>query len=388
MSRGKSRRGWGAGVTLAALAAVLGVLAWSWGQAGPEYDTVAVTRGDVEASVVAVGKLQPRRFVDVGAQVSGQIQHLHVQPGDTVKKGQLLVEIDPSVQKATVDAGRAALSGLRAQLAEQQAQHALTLRQAQRQRALDAGGATRTEDVDIAEAALAQAAARVAHIQAQITQNAATVQADEVRLGYTRIYAPMDGTVVNVEAREGQTLNATYQTPAILRIADLSVMTVWTEVSEAEVRKVRAGMPVYFSTLGGDQRRWQAQVRQVLPAPSGEGKSLDSALAPSSNKVVVYMALFDVDNRDGALMPQMTAQVHFVVAAARDVLVVPLAAVRKDKERLLARIRLPDGRIEERELRAGVRNRISVEVQQGVQAGEQIVIAEKPGRRGLPRFQL
>ncbi|MDR6582249.1 efflux RND transporter periplasmic adaptor subunit [Herbaspirillum sp. BH-1] len=373
---------------LASLAAVLGVLAWSWAQAGPEYDTVAVTRGDVEASVVAVGKLQPRRFVDVGAQVSGQIQHLHVQPGDTVKKGQLLVEIDPSVQKATVDAGRAALSGLRAQLAEQQAQHALTLRQAQRQRALDAGGATRTEDVDIAEAALAQAAARVAHIQAQITQNVATVQADEVRLGYTRIYAPMDGTVVNVEAREGQTLNATYQTPAILRIADLSVMTVWTEVSEAEVRKVRAGMPVYFSTLGGDQRRWQAQVRQVLPAPSGEGKSLDSALAPSSNKVVVYMALFDVDNRDGALMPQMTAQVHFVVAAARDVLVVPLAAVRKDKERLLARIRLPDGRIEERELRAGVRNRISVEVQQGVQAGEQIVIAEKPGRRGLPRFQL
>ncbi|EOA03414.1 RND family efflux transporter mfp subunit [Herbaspirillum frisingense GSF30] len=373
---------------LASLAAVLGVLAWSWGQAGPEYDTVAVMRGDVEASVVAVGKLQPRRFVDVGAQVSGQIQHLHVQPGDTVKKGQLLVEIDPSVQKATVDAGRAALSGLRAQLAEQQAQHALTLRQAQRQRALDAGGATRTEDVDIAEAALAQAAARVAHIQAQITQNAATVQADEVRLGYTRIYAPMDGTVVNVEAREGQTLNATYQTPAILRIADLSVMTVWTEVSEAEVRKVRAGMPVYFSTLGGDQRRWQAQVRQVLPAPSGEGKSLDSALAPSSNKVVVYMALFDVDNRDGALMPQMTAQVHFVVAAARDVLVVPLAAVRKDKERLLARIRLPDGRIEERELRAGVRNRISVEVQQGVQEGEQIVIAEKPGRRGLPRFQL
>lgn len=373
---------------LASLAAVLGVLAWSWGQAGPEYDTVAVMRGDVEASVVAVGKLQPRRFVDVGAQVSGQIQHLHVQPGDTVKKGQLLVEIDPSVQRATVDAGRAALSGLRAQLAEQQAQHALTLRQAQRQRALDAGGATRTEDVDIAEAALAQAAARVAHIQAQITQNAATVQADEVRLGYTRIYAPMDGTVVNVEAREGQTLNATYQTPAILRIADLSVMTVWTEVSEAEVRKVRSGMPVYFSTLGGDQRRWQAQVRQVLPAPSGEGKSLDSALAPSSNKVVVYMALFDVDNRDGALMPQMTAQVHFVVAAARDVLVVPLAAVRKDKERLLARIRLPDGRIEERELRAGVRNRISVEVQQGVQAGEQIVIAEKPGRRGLPRFQL
>jgi macrolide-specific efflux system membrane fusion protein len=90
----------------------------------------------------------------------------------------------------------------------------------------------------------------VAHIQTQITQNAATVQADEVRLGYTRIYAPMDGTVVNVEAREGRTLNATYRRPAILRIADLSVMTVWTEVSEAEVRKVRAGMPVARPSAG------------------------------------------------------------------------------------------------------------------------------------------
>ncbi|KAF1048179.1 MAG: Macrolide export ATP-binding/permease protein MacB [Herbaspirillum frisingense] len=306
MRGGKNRRKIFLGMTLAATA---GAAAWQFSRPAVEYDTALIGRGDIESSVTAVGKLQPRRFVDVGAQVSGQIQHLHVQPGDAVKKGQLLVEIDPSVQKATVDAGRASLTGLRAQLAEQQAQHMLAVRQSARQRQLDVGGATRAEDIDIADAALSTAAARIDHIKAQITQTSATVQADEVRLGYTRIYAPMDGTVVSVEAREGQTLNATYQTPNILRIADLSVMTVWTEVSEAEVRKVRAGMPVYFSTLGAERRRWHGQVRQVLPAPpSSEGKSADSALAPSSNKVIVYTALFDVDNKDGELMPQMTAQ--------------------------------------------------------------------------------
>eukprot|EP01032_Pedospumella_encystans_P001582 gene1582-1837_t len=87
------------------------------------------------------------------------------------------------------------------------------------------------------------------NLAAQIAQTQATLQADEARLGYTRIFAPMAGTVVSVDAREGQTLNATYQTPNVLRIADLSSMTVWSEVSEADVRRVKPGMAVYFTTL-------------------------------------------------------------------------------------------------------------------------------------------
>lgn len=357
------------------------------------FDSVPVARSTIESSVTALGTLQPRRYVDVGAQVSGQILRLPVQPGDAVAKGQLLVEIDPSVQRATVDAGRASLAGLRAQLAEQRAQHRLAQQQHARQRRMAADGATREEDVQSAEAALASAAARIDHLGAQIAQTQATLKADEARLGYTRIYAPMAGTVVSVEAREGQTLNATYQTPNVLRIADLSSMTVWSEVSEADVRRVKAGMPVYFTTLGADQRRWHGTVRQLLPAPptpafkpgGGENNANPSA---GGSKVVVYTALFDVDNADGALMPQMTAQVAFVEASARDVPAVPAAALVPvsggGADRFAVRVLRADGAVERRQVRIGVRNRLLAQVLEGVEVGDRIVagsidrVAAKP----------
>jgi macrolide-specific efflux system membrane fusion protein len=234
----------------------------------------------------------------------------------------LLVEIDPSVQRATVDAGRASLASLRAQIAEQQAQLKLASQQLKRQQQLAAEEATRQEDVQIAEAQVAGAAARIDHLKAQMQQTQASLKADEARLGYTRIYAPMSGTVVSVDAREGQTLNATYQTPNILRIADLTAMTVWTDVSEADVRRVRADMPVYFTTLGSagqeQARRWNSRVRQVLPAPPASVAPVagNAATPAAATKAVTYTALFDVDNKDAELLPQMTAQVVFVTGSA------------------------------------------------------------------------
>jgi macrolide-specific efflux system membrane fusion protein len=373
------------------VALVLGSLAAAagagllWGRGGTEgFDSVPLAHATIESSVTALGVLQPRHYVDVGAQVSGQIMALRVQPGDVVAKGQVLVEIDPSVQQATVDAGRASLAGLRAQRDDQQAQHRLALQQQARQRQMAADGATRDEDVQAAEATLASAAARVRNLEAQIAQTQATLKADEARLGYTRIYAPMAGTIVSVEAREGQTLNATYQTPNVLRIADLSAMTVWSEVSEADVRRIKAGMPVYFTTLGENRRQWQSKVRQLLPAPpvpeNKQGGSDSSARqSAAASKVVVYTALFDVDNADGELMPQMTAKVSFVEHAQRDALSVPLAAltpVAGSHDRFTARVLGPDGKVESRELRIGVRNRLAGQVLEGAQAGERIVLGK------------
>ena len=163
--------------------------------------------------MTAIGTLQPQTYVDVGAQVSGQITRLHVQPGSAVEKGQLLAEIDPSVQQATVDAGRAALAGLRAQLADQKAQHRLAGQQHVRQQQMARFDSTPLAELELAEATLASAAARIDHLKAQIDQTQASLKADEARLGYTRIYAPMAGSVVGLDAKEGQTLNATYQTP-------------------------------------------------------------------------------------------------------------------------------------------------------------------------------
>lgn len=368
-----------AGVVLAAGA---GMAAWL---ASPtvHHQTETVRRHDVEASVTAVGTLQPRRFVDVGAQVSGQIRRLHVAAGDTVRQGQLLVEIDPSVQQAVVDAGRAQLQALHAHLAEEEAQWRLAREQAARQQRLQAEGATRGEDVQTAQAELAVRSARLDQWRAQIAQTRATQRADEARLGYTRIYAPMDGTVVGVEAREGQTLNATYQTPRVLRVADLATMTVWTEVSEADIGRVRPGMPASFTTLGAEgqaqPRRWHSRVRQVLPAPPLAEKGADAAAAPVATKAVTYTVLFDVDNADGALLPQMTAQVGLRVAHAPQALAVPLSALQPvpgAPERAQVRVLVPRGGAQTRELQLGVRSRHLVEVTQGLAEGEQLIVGE------------
>lgn len=368
-------------------------LIWWLDHSPLQYDVTPVVRGDIEVTVTAIGTLQPRRYVDVGAQVSGQIVHLHVQPGSRVAKGDLLVEIDPSVQRATVDAGRAALAGLRAQLAEQQAQQRLAQQQNARQQELALADATKREDVQTAEANLAAAFARLDNLKAQIDQTQATLKADEARLGYTRIFAPMAGTVVAVEAREGQTLNATYQTPNILRIADLSGMTVWTEVSEADISQVKPELPVYFTTLGGHgaakPRRWEGRIRQVLPAPPAVAAAGAQAGGgqPQGMKAVNYTVLFDVDNPDGALMPQMTAQVSIVTARAKEVINVPLAAVDGlAEDKTTVRVMRDNGDIETRVLTLGVRSRHLAEVLAGLGEREALVLGEKQIEKGPRRF--
>ncbi|CRS19318.1 Macrolide export ATP-binding/permease protein MacB [Pseudomonas aeruginosa] len=292
------------------------------------FDTVSVSRGSIESSVSALGTLQPRRYVDVGAQASGQIRKLHVEAGDDVTEGQLLVEIDPSTQQAKVDAGRYSIEMLKAQLAEQRAQYTLARQQYQRQQRLAAGGATRTEDVQSAQAQMLATQARIEMYQAQIRQAQASLRSDEAELGYTRIYAPMSGTVVAVDAREGQTLNAQQQTPLILRIAKLSPMTVWAQVSEADIGRVKPGMPAYFTTLSGEGRRWTGKVRQILPVPpkpldqsnqGGGSPTSGSGGQSGSGRVVLYTVLVDVDNGDHQLMAEMTAQVFFVAATAENI---------------------------------------------------------------------
>lgn len=384
---GDRPRGWRWAVVASVTAALVLALWWGFFRTVETIKTVTVRRADIENAVTALGTLQPLRYVDVGAQVSGQIRQIAVRPGEVVAKGDLLLEIDPAVQEALVRTNRAMLASLRAQLAEQDALRDLARQQADRQGRMAADGSTRLEDVQTARANLRVAEARLDSLRAQIEGAQSTLQGNETLLGYSRIYAPIAGTVVTLDAREGQTLNATYQTPNLLRIADLSRMTVWTEVSEADVGRIRPGMPVYFTTLGllaadGSPRRWTGVLRQVLPAPpSPQGTAASGATAPAAaapaGKVVSYTALFDVDNADGALMPQMSAQVFFVVSSARDVPVVPLAALEPLAGRpggFTARVQADDG-MELREVRIGVRDRLLGEVLSGLAEGERVVTA-------------
>lgn len=372
---------------LLAAAAMVGL--WSVTRTDARFETASVGRGNIEATVTAIGTLQPMSSVEVGAQVSGQVLRLHVQPGDVVKKGQLLAEIDASVLQATVDAGRAQQTELQAQLAEQRAQHLLSEQQNERQQQMHKDDATRLEDVQTAQANLGMAIARLAQLEARIVQTQSSLKADAARLGYTRIYAPISGTVIGIDAKEGQTLNATYQTPTLIRIADLTSMTVWTMVSEADIRSVKAGQPAYFTTLAGDRRRWTGQVRQVLPAPP-VAVAGQVAAQPAANKVVQYTVLFDVDNKDAELLPQMTAQVSFITASARNVVVAPLSAlqpVERKPQLYAARVLRSDNTVHAREVRAGVHDRLAVQVITGLDEGEQLITGEVAADTGKRRFQ-
>lgn len=292
---------------------------WLWSARAdtkPSFRTQAVALGDVEDTVSAVGVLQPLNYVDVGTQVSGQLKTIMVDFGQRVEQGQLLAQIDPTIYEARVSADIANLQALRAQKTDKQVQLGLAERQFERQKNLLAGRATSQDAYDSAEAGRRSLQAQIAVLDAQIQQGESTLKSDQANLSYTKIYAPMTGTVVDITARQGQTLNANQSAPIILRIADLDTMTVKTQVSEADVPKLNLGMTAYFTTLGQPDKRREGKLRQILPTPE------------VVNNVVLYSALFDVANPDKDLLTQMSAQVFFVVSKAENLPVVPMAALR------------------------------------------------------------
>lgn len=331
---------------------------------------VTAQRGDIEVTVTALGNLQPRDYVDVGAQVSGQLEKLHVEIGDTVEEGELLAEIDPQVLRSRVEASRAQLQAQKAQLAERQAELELAQQQFKRQENLLSEDATSQDAYQISLSAVKTKQAQIAALKAQIEETESSLKGDEATLSYTRIYAPMDGTVVALPARQGQTLNANLSAPTILQIADLSTMTVWTQVSEADVPKLRVGMDAYFTILGKPGQRWSGKLRQILPTPE------------IINNVVLYTALFDVDNPQGELMTRMSAQVFFVIASAHDVITVPMSALQPvDEKSGRYHVTVIDGSGVQtvREVQVGVNNRVSAEIVSGLKEGERIV--DNPPKR-------
>lgn len=352
-------------IGFAAVAALLGGAYWlAWAkpsERGHPQAAALVQKGDLEDTVSATGTLQPRDYVDVGTQVSGQIKQLHVEIGDAVDKGQLLAEIDSTVYLSRVEGTQAQLRHQQAQLAERQANLRLAEQKAQRQANMMREQATTAEAVQVAQAELAAAKAQISSLRAQIQQTQSTLRGDRANLEYTKIYAPMAGTVVTQAAKEGQTLNANQSAPVVLRIADLSSMTVQTQVSEADVSRLRLGMPVYFTTLGDQGKRWYGELRQINPTPE------------VLNNVVLYNALFDVPNADGTLMTQMTAQVFFVVAEAKDAVLVPLNALDRNTVRVVHE----DGSIEHREVRIGTRNRVMAQILSGLEPGERVATSER-----------
>jgi macrolide-specific efflux system membrane fusion protein len=353
---------WLVGVLLIAGAGAL-AYHFMFGKAKVQYATAVVERGDVASTVVAAGVLQPLVYVDVGAQTSGRLQSLKVKRGDQVAKGQLLAEIDPVLADSALTAANATLQNITSQRTQKQAQLALAQARRDRSDKLFADGLSSASDHDVTRAAFDVASADVAAVSAQIKETTAAVDTAKANLGYTKITAPMAGEVVSISTLEGQTLNANQQAPNILRIADLTTMTVWAQVSEADIIRVKPGQDVYFTVLG-QSRRWNGKVRQILPTPE------------LINNVVFYDVLFDIPNPDRQLEIQMTAQVFIVLAQAKDALLVPAAAIGNAPEGSQTKLQVlkADGSVEARTVKIGIKSEISAQVTDGLQEKEQVVI--------------
>lgn len=293
----------------------------------PQYITAEVTQGDIESSVLATGILEATKMVSVGAQVSGQVRQMYVELGDQVKQGQLIARIDSVRQENDLKTAEASIKNQMAQLAVRQANLAKVEAEYNRQKAMYAQDATSKSELEAAMASFKTAQAEITAINAQIEQSRLTLATAKEDLGYTQIVAPMDGTIVAIVTEEGQTVNANQSAPTIVKLAKLDTMTIKAEISEADVMKVEEGQTVYFTTLGNNEKKIYAKLRQVEPAPNSINTDSNTS-GSSSSSAVYYNALFDVPNEDGKLRIDMTAQVYIVLDEAKNVLTIPAAAIQ------------------------------------------------------------
>ena len=269
----------------------------------PEYQTVAVARGDLTQVVTATGTLNPVVNVTVGSQVSGLISKLNVDFNSMVKSNEVIAEIDPSTYQAAVEQAKADLANAKANLELQQVE-------AKRSADLFTNKLISSSDYDTAFATLHEAEATVKIKEASLSNAMAS-------LGYCKIRSPVDGVVISRAVDLGQTVASSFNTPTLFQIAnDLTKMQIDTAVDEADIGGVKDGQSVDFTVDAYPNRTFQGIVTQVRNAPT------------TVNNVVTYDTVIGVTNADYSLKPGMTASVSIVIAQHNGVLEIPNAALR------------------------------------------------------------
>ena len=273
-------------------------IAWWWGQSHikkkKNYITLDITRGDITQTVTATGEIQPVNTVNVGSQVSGTIENIFVDYNSHVKQGDILLTIEPSVLKSSVDEAKASLDSAKSELKYSQSEF-------ERNKSLYSDGFISRAEMEKSQTTYEQAKQAVNKMQYSYDRAV-------TNLGYATITSPVDGTVISRKVDKGQTVAASFQTPDLFEIAeDLSKMQIETAVSEADIGMITEGQKVTFTVDAYPNQTFNGVVRQIRLSPT------------TVSNVVVYTVVIDVDNSDLKLMPGMTAFVTVVVANADNI---------------------------------------------------------------------
>lgn len=343
----------------------------------PTYITAPASRMDLEESVLATGILKAFKTVAVGAQVNGQLKTLHVAVGATVKKGQLLAEIDPVLPQNTLKDAEAQVENLQSQKRSRQAllkQYELSYQRQSQMNAKDAGSKA---DLESAQAQLESTRHDIAALEAQIKKAVIAVDTARANLGYTRIHAPIDGTVISIDTEEGQTVVSNQAATTILTLATLDTMTVKAKISEADVPRVKPGLSTYFTLLGDSETRYYGKLRAIEPGPVNGTATTGTTSSASSSSAIYYYGLFEVPNPDNKLKVSMTAQVAVVLNQAKQALCIPVSSLGEKQSGGKATVRVLVGeQPETRTIRIGISNNVQVQVLDGLKEGEKVIIGD------------
>lgn len=282
-----------------------------------KYKTQNVELCTITQFVEASGTINPVNTVSVGSTVSGLIKNIYVDFNSEVKKGQLLAQIDPANFEAQVQQNQAQINNAVANLTKLQAIMDYDKKQYERYKNLYAKNFVAKSELDEKYSTYKSDLAQINAARAQINQYQASLKTAQTNLGYTKIIAPVDGTVISREIDLGQPVAASFQAPELFTIAqDLTKMQIEVSVSEADIGKVKEGQDVTYTLDGYPDSNFEGKVTQVRLSPT------------TVSNVVTYTVIVDVDNEDLKIKPGMTANVSIITAKSENVICVPNIALK------------------------------------------------------------
>ena len=349
-----------------------------------EFITKKAKKGSFSKKVDATGEIFATELIDVGAQVSGQIKKLYVKLGDQVKKGDMIASIDSSTQQNNIDNKEAQLAIYKAQLESAKVALNIAKTQFDRENALFAKNATSKQEFESAKNTYSANSAKIKELEAQIKQTNIELSTAKINLGYTKITAPRDGTVVSVQVEEGQTVNANQTTPTIVNIADLSHVKMKMQIAEGDITKIKVGTPVEYSILSEPTKKFQTTVSSIDPGlttlsdgsygSSSSSKSSYSS-SSSSSSAVYYYAQSIVDNKDGILRIGMTTQNELLIANVEDAIIVPSIGIKKDENGTFVYV-LKDGKPVKTAVKTGIKDNLDTQIISGINEGDEIITSQ------------
>ena len=349
-----------------------------------EFITKKAKKGSFSKKVDATGEIFATELIDVGAQVSGQIKKLYVKLGDQVKKGDMIASIDSSTQQNSIDNKEAQLAIYKAQLESAKVSLNIAKTQFDRENALFSKNATSKQEFESAKNTYSANSAKIKELEAQIKQTNIELSTAKINLGYTKITAPRDGTVVSVQVEEGQTVNANQTTPTIVNIADLSHVKMKMQIAEGDITKIKVGTPVEYSILSEPTKKFQTTVSSIDPGlttlsdgsygSSSSSKSSYSS-SSSSSSAVYYYAQSIVDNKDRILRIGMTTQNELLIANVEDAIIVPSIGIKKDENGTFVYL-LKDGKPVKTAVKTGIKDNLDTQIISGINEGDEIITSQ------------